>query len=121
MGNENKALIQVINLFRLLLEFGCYLDLDETFYVLSFRWNLVSISRLDKSSYSCLLGNEKISLFQYSNMTGTSYLVDNLQKLDIDVSHINESLHASNYGTKRKLTNENSSMLWHKRLRHISK
>ena len=47
-------------------------------------------------------------------MIYTRSLVDNLYKLDINASHINESLHASNFGTKRKLTDENSSMLWHK-------
>ena len=44
-------------------------------------------------------------------MIGISSLVDNLYKLDINVSHINESLHVSNCDTKRKLTDENSSML----------
>ena len=29
-------------------------------------------------------------------------------------------MHSSDYGIKRKLINENSSMLWHKRLGHIS-
>ena len=48
-------------------------------------------------------------------------MVDNLYKLDINVSHINESLHVSNCGTKHKLTDENSFMLWHKHLGHISK
>ena len=48
-------------------------------------------------------------------------MVDNLYKLDINVSHIDESLHASNCGTKCKLTYENSFILWHKRLGHISK
>ena len=48
-------------------------------------------------------------------------MVYNLHKLDINVLHINESLHASNFGTKRKLTDEYSSMLWHKRLGRISK
>ena len=66
-------------------------------------------------------GNGKISLFQYSNMIDTCYLVDNIYKLDILVSHINELLHASNCGTKRKLTDKNSSMLWYKYLGHISK
>ena len=97
------------------------MDLDETFYVPSFKRNLVYVSRLDKSSYSCSFGNGKVSLFQYSNMIGTGSLVDDLYKLDINVSHINESLHASNCGTKRKLTDENPSMLWHRRLEHISK
>ena len=69
-----------------------YLDLDETFYVPSFRRNLVSISHLDKYGYSCSFGNEKVSIFQYSNMIGTGSLVDNLYKLDINISHINESL-----------------------------
>ena len=54
-------------------------------------------------------------------MIGIGSLVDDLYKLDINVSHINESLHASNYGTKRKLIDENYSILWHKRLGHISK
>ena len=121
MRNENKALVETIGLFRLQLEYGCYLDLDEAFYVLSFRWNLVFVSRLDKSSYSYSFGNGKMSLFQYSNIIGTGSLVNNLYKLDINVSHIYESLHASNCGSKRKLTDENSSMLWHKRLRDISK
>nr|CAN72650.1 hypothetical protein VITISV_040400 [Vitis vinifera] len=94
MGNGNKAPIEAIGLFRLHLEFGCYLDLDETF-LSSSRQNLVSISRLDKFGYSWSFGNGKISLFQYSNMIGTNSLVDNLYKLDINVSHINESFHAN--------------------------
>ena len=121
MGNGNKALVEVIGLFRLQLEFGCYLDLDKTLYVLSFRWNLVSVSCLDKSDYSYSFGNGKMTIFQYSNMISISSLVGNLYKLDIYVSHIYESLHASNCGTNRKLTDENSSMLWHKRLGYISK
>ena len=121
MGNDNKAFVKVIGLFRLQLKSSCYLVLDETFYVPSFRGNLVYVSRLDKFGYSCLFGNGKVSLFQYSNMIGTGSLVGNLYKLNINVSRINESLHESNYGTKRKLTYENSSMLWHKRLGHISK
>ena len=54
MGNENKAFVEAVGLFRLQLESGCYLDLDEAFYVLSFRWNLVFVSHLDKSNYSYL-------------------------------------------------------------------
>ena len=121
MGNGNKALVEAIGLFRLQLESGCYLDLDETFYVSPFRRNLVFVSHLDKSSYSCSFRNGKMSLFQHSSMIRTGSLVDNLYKLDINVSHINESLHVSNCGTKHKLTYENSSMLWHKNLEHISK
>ena len=59
MGNSNKALVDAIGLFRVQLESSCYLDLDETFYVSPFRWNLVFVSHLDKSSYSCSFGNGK--------------------------------------------------------------
>ena len=86
LGNDNRALVEAITLFRLQLESGCYLDLDETFYVSSFRWNLVSVSCLDKSDYSYSFGNGKMN-FQYSNMIGIGSLVDNLYKL-ILMSHI---------------------------------
>ena len=40
--------------------------------------------------------------------------------MNIKASNRNETLHSSNYCIKRKLMNENSSMLWHMRLGHIS-
>ena len=81
---------------------------------------MVSVSCLDKFDYSYSFGNGKMN-FQYSNMIGIGSLVDNLYKLDINVSYINESFHISKCGAKCKLIDENSSMLWHKRLGHISK
>ncbi|KAF7827012.1 Retrovirus-related Pol polyprotein from transposon TNT 1-94 [Senna tora] len=47
--------------------------------------------------------------------------VDRLYKLDTNYTDSNVNLHIINYGTKRKLTYENSLRLWHKRLGHISK
>ena len=40
--------------------------------------------------------------------------------MNIKASNGNETLYSSNYDIKQKLTNENSSMLWHRRLGHIS-
>ena len=122
VGDGKAASVEAIGTFRLLLKTGCFLDLEETFIVPSFRRNLVSISTLDKFGYSCSFGNNKFSLFQNSNLVGTGSLSlsDNLYLLDTIVSY-NETLHTSSCGTKRKLTNENSAMVWHKRLGHISK
>ena len=55
-------------------------------------------------------------------MVGTDSLsyVDNLYMLDTFALY-HETLQLSTRGVKRKLTNENSSSLWHKRLGHISK
>ena len=122
IGDGKKVEVEAIGIFRLLLKSGTYLDLNETFFVISFRRNLVSISILNKFGYSCSFGNNKFSLFQNSNLVGTGSLfyVDNLYILDTVASY-HETLQLSTRGVKRKLTNENSLSLWHKRLGHISK
>ena len=73
---------------------------------------------MDKSGYDCSFENNKVSLFQNSNVICSNFLIDNLYKLDLNFC--NEILQTSSRGTKRKL-NENSASLWHKRLCHISK
>ena len=122
LGDGKKVEVEVIGIFMLLLKSGTYLDLNETFVVPSFRRNLVSISMLDKLGYSCSFRNNKFSIFQNSNLVGTDSLsyVDNLYMLDTVASY-HETLKLSTRGVKIKLTNENSSSLWHKRLGHISK
>ena len=106
----------------MLLTTGCYLDLKDTFVVPSFRRNLVSISALDKSGYSCSFRNGQFSLSLNSNVIGTGSLViyDNLYLLDTVASY-NETLNVESRGTKRKINNENSGTLWHKLLGHISR
>ena len=122
VGDGKAVQVEAIGKFRLLLKTGFYLDLDDTFVVPSFRRNLISISALDKSGYSCSFGNGKLSLFHDSKLVGSGSLLsyDNLYSLDINAS-FNETLHLSTRGVKRKLTNENSAALWHKRLGHISR
>ena len=120
VGNGNKAVVKAIGLFRLQLYYGCTLDLEETFVVPSFRRYLISVSCLDKFGYYCSFRNGMVSLYLNSNVSGTGSLTEKLYKLNIKVTNGNETLHSSNYGIKRKLTNENSSMLWHRCLGHIS-
>jgi transposase InsO family protein len=122
VGDGKTVEVEAIGKFRLLLKTGFYLDLDETFIVPSFRRNLISISALDKSGYSCSFGNGIFSLFHDSKLVGSGSLsgYDNLYLIDT-IASFNESLHVSTRGVKRKLTCENSASLWHKRLGHISK
>ena len=121
VDDDKSVEVEARGSFRLLLKTSCYLDLNETYVVPSFRWNLVSIFVLDKFSYCCLFGNSKFSLFQDSNLIVTDSLSfhDNLYMLDI-IALFNETFHISSRVTKRKLTNENSASLWHKRLGRIS-
>jgi hypothetical protein len=51
VSDDNKAEVEVIGHFRLLLKTGLYLDLFDTFVVPSFRRNLISISALDKLGF----------------------------------------------------------------------
>ncbi|CAH9093917.1 unnamed protein product, partial [Cuscuta europaea] len=74
VGDGKWVEVESIGVFRLLLKTGFYLDLKETFVVLSFRRNLISISALDKFGYSCSFGNSQFSLFQDSKFIGTGLL-----------------------------------------------
>lgn len=86
----------------------------ETFVLPSIRRNLISISILDKSGYTCSFGNNKFSLSYDSNVVGYDSLNDNLDMFDIKYPY-NKIMQIESHGTKRKL-NENSVNLWHKRL-----
>ncbi|RVW42708.1 Retrovirus-related Pol polyprotein from transposon TNT 1-94 [Vitis vinifera] len=57
VGNGNKVAVKAIGLFRLQLDCGCTLDLEETFVVPSFRRDLISVSCLDKFGYCCSFRN----------------------------------------------------------------
>ena len=84
VGDGKTAKVEAIGTFRLLLKTGAYLDLKETYVVMSFRQNLISISVLDKSGYYCSFGNSKFNLSLNSNVIGTGSLSvhDNLYLLD---------------------------------------
>jgi len=62
---------------------------------------LISISSLDKFGFSCSFGNNKVTLYQSSNIFGSGSLIDNLYMLDVVSSH-NEILQMSSCGTKQK-------------------
>lgn len=122
VGDGKPVEVEVVWHFRLLLSTGFYLDLKDTFVVLSLRRNLISVSYLEKLGYLCLFGNNMFKLSFNSNIFGTNSLMthDNLYLLDT-IATYGESLNVESCGTKRKIDNNNSEALWHKRLGHISK
>ncbi|KAK9683434.1 hypothetical protein RND81_10G141100 [Saponaria officinalis] len=122
VGDGKSVEVDAIGTFRLLLRTGLYLDLEDTFVVPSFRRNLISVSLLDKSGYSCSFENKRFILSLNLNIVGTDSLCgfDNLYMLD-NVALYSENLHVESRGTKRKFNKENTASLWHKRLGHVSK
>ncbi|RDX95964.1 hypothetical protein CR513_21433, partial [Mucuna pruriens] len=91
------ATTHAIESFRLQLKIGFHLDSFETFVMISFKGNLISISSLDKFGFSCSFGNNKVSLYQNSNVVGYGSLIDNLYMLDV-VSFHNEILQTGSRG-----------------------
>ena len=83
------------------------------------RRNLISVTALDFDGYYCFFGNRKFELFYNSCMVGSGMLSDGLYKIDLDPNFAN-SINTV-IGKKRSRVDENSSMLWHKRLGHISR
>lgn len=120
-GNSKSVKVDAIWTFMLLLKTGYDLNLKQIFVLPSFRRNLISISTLNKSCNSCLIENSQFDLFLYSNNVDISSLSDYdiIYLLNTVVSY-KEILNINSSGIKRKLTNENSASLLHKRLDHIS-
>ena len=114
--------MEAIGHFRLLLCIVFYLDLKDIFVVPLFRWNLVSVSYLDKLGYLCSFGNNVFRLSFNLDIvrTGSLLAYDNLYLLDTVASY-GESFNAELRGTKCRIDNTDSGTLWHKCLGHISK
>lgn len=119
VGNGSR--VEVVFIGTVILNFysGSSFVLENTAFVPSMRRNLVSISKLDQSGYHGSFSNKTIKLFFNSSFIGDCILQDGLYKLNLNYD--NMSLNVENVGTKRVLTKETSSMLWHKRLGHISR
>jgi hypothetical protein len=95
-GDDNKAEVETIGHFKILLNTGFYLNLYEIFVVSSFRRNLIFISDLNKNSFSCKFENRNFGLFLESKLVGFGKMsdYDKLYTLT-NVASYNESLHTS--------------------------
>ena len=75
IGNEVKALVEIVETYCLKRNTGPRLDLLETPYVPSLSRNLVSLSKLDVTAYSFNFGNGYFNLFKHNHLIGTGILV----------------------------------------------
>jgi hypothetical protein len=101
LGDGNKAEVEAIGHFKILLNIIFYLDLYEIFVVPSFRRNLIFVSSLDKNDFSCKFENRNFSLFFESKLVefGKISDFDKLYALSNIVSY-NKSLHTSTRNVK---------------------
>ncbi|RDX84542.1 Copia protein, partial [Mucuna pruriens] len=87
VSNGNKVVIEAIETFILQLKIRFLLDLFETFFH-------------GQNWFFLFFGNNKVRLYQNSNVVGSDSLIDNLYMVDV-VSSYNEILQTSSRGVER--------------------
>ena len=123
LGNGTGVEIEAIDTLRLILDSGFIMYLVDTTYVPVFTRNLISIPKLDSYGYGLKFGNNGVSLFYNSYLVSASTLLGNLYSLNLDYKYSQSllSYHVHESSRKQNRVNENSSILWHKILCHISR
>ncbi|KAK8946897.1 hypothetical protein KSP39_PZI006794 [Platanthera zijinensis] len=122
VGNNAEVEVEFIGDVCLVLSSGYELVLKDIFYIPSFRRNLISVSVLDKLYYGFNIYGGSIDISYESQVIGHCSLSNGLYSLCLAPTNI----YATTYNVervtaKRPLIKEQSSMLWHKRLGHISR
>ena len=100
--------MEAIGTCGLKLSSSFVLQLEKTFYVPSFSKNLFSISAFIPLGISCNFKDTGFTLLIKSEVIDYGILCDGLYLVQIIV------------GIKRSVMNEESSLLWHQILGHIS-
>ena len=118
-GNKMGSHVEAIGTCILTLSSGFVLKLERTFYVPSFSRNLISVSRLVPFGYSFNFKDTSFRLLYKSDCVGNGILSDGLYRILLQNDNTQGSMHV-HAGIKRCNINEDSSILWHRRLGHIS-
>ena len=121
MGNNEKADVMFMGDVILILDSCFKLMLKDTFYVPSFRRNLVSVSCLDSYDYSFEIKSNVIFMFLNSNKVGYCHMSNRLYRWSLSPNDIYVAYMVEKVVSKRPLPKAESYALWHKRLGHISK
>ena len=108
--------MESIGTCSLVLDNGYILDLENTFYIPTFSRNLISVSRLAPLGYSFKFSDYTFNLFCKYELTGNGILSNGLFSIYVQYNAV---LH-DHIGNKRCIMNEDSSILWHRILGHIS-
>ena len=105
----------------LALDSSFRLTLNNIFYVPDFRRNLISLSSLDNVGYCFNFVNRRVDLIYDSRIVRNCVLTNGLYRLSLSSHEPYYSFNVESSVAKRSFIKERSSLLWHKRLRHISK
>ena len=117
-GIKMRSHVEAVWTCNFALSSGFVLNLEKTFYVPSFSRNLISISRLVPLGHSLnFMKRISICFINLILLEMEYYLMVFSQFICKIMPLIMLCVHA---GTKRCVINKESSILWHRRLGHIS-
>jgi len=118
-GGRMHSHVEAIGTCKLILSSNFILVLEKTFYVPCFSKNLISVSKLSHLGFSFNFKDSGFTLCNKSGIVGYGELRDGLYSINLQNNATYNSMHVT-AGLKRCVMNEKSSMLWHRRLGHIS-
>ena len=122
VGNGSKVAVESVGSVKFVLGSGFVLNLSPVLFVPSMRMSLISASKLVESGITFVGDNESVKFFHSNNMNtllGSAFLKTDMWQMDC--AYYNECFNVSLNNSNNKTTSEKSSMLWHRRLGHISK
>ena len=118
-GNKMRSHVEAIGTCNLVFSTGFILKLKKTFYIPNLFRNLISISRVVALGYSFTFVDITLNLFYRFDLVGNGTLSDDLFRINLQNNACYNAMHV-HAGTKRCVMNEDSSVLWHQRLGHVS-
>ena len=117
--SKMSSRVEAIGPCSLGLSNGFILELENTFYVPSFFRNLISSSRLVPLGFSFNFTDSGFKISNKSKVIGYGALSDGLFHIQLHNDVTYNSMHVT-ARLKRCVMNDESFMLWHRRLGHIS-
>ena len=118
-GSKMSSHVEAIGTCSLVLSSDFILELEKTFYVPSFSKHLISISRLVPLGFSFNFSDSGFSLSNKSKVISYGILFDGFFHIQFQNDVTYNFMHVT-IGLKKCVVTEESSMLWHQRLGHIS-
>ena len=91
--NKMRSHVEDIGTCSLVLSSGFILNLEKTFYILSFSRSLISVSRVVPLGYSFNFYETSLNLFYKSNLVGNGTLFDGLFFINLQNDTTNNTMH----------------------------
>ncbi|GJX70097.1 retrotransposon protein, putative, ty1-copia subclass [Tanacetum coccineum] len=120
MGNGQRAAVEAIGSYYLCFPSGLVIILHNCHYAPSITIGVISVSRLYDDGFINHFNGNTILVSRNNVVYFSAVLRDGIYEIDLFNSNTNNS---SMYAVsnKRAMLNLDSTLLWHSRLRHISK